>query len=95
MIKSTKRAVYDQFKNADINDEELFSACARAEGLIDLSHIIQLIYVMYHQLPQIIFCLVSLVVSLLNKWKSRSTMVLKEDGGMFNSWFNASGNVGC
>ena len=35
MIKSTKRAVCDQFKNADINDEELFSACARAEGLIN------------------------------------------------------------
>ena len=35
MIKSTKQAVYDQFQNADINDEELFSACARAEGLIN------------------------------------------------------------
>ena len=26
MIKSAKRAEYDQFKNADINDEELLSA---------------------------------------------------------------------
>ena len=35
MIKSAKRVVYDQFKNADINDEELLSAFARAEGLIN------------------------------------------------------------
>ena len=35
MIKSTKRAVYDQLKNADINDEELLSAFAGAEGLIN------------------------------------------------------------
>ena len=48
MIKSAKRAVYDESKNADINDEELLSAFAGAE-----------------------------------------------DGGMFNSWFNTSGNVGC
>ena len=35
MIKSAKWAVYDQFKNADINDEELLSAFAEAEGLIN------------------------------------------------------------
>ena len=35
MIKSAKRAVYDQFKNADINDEELLSAFAGAKGLIN------------------------------------------------------------
>ena len=43
----------------------------------------------------IISCLVSLVVSLLQKWKSGSTMVLREDGDMFNSWLNTSENVGC
>ena len=35
MIKSTKQEVYDQFQNTDINDEQLFSAYARAEGLIN------------------------------------------------------------
>ena len=35
MVKSAKRAVYDQLKNADINDEELLSAFAGAEGLIN------------------------------------------------------------
>ena len=33
MIKSAKRAVYDQFKNADTNNEELLSAFAGVEGL--------------------------------------------------------------
>ena len=97
MIKSAKWAVYDQFKNADINDEELLSAFAEAEGLINSR---PLTYqsadvCMYHQLPQIISCLVSLAVSLLQKWKSRSTMVLREDGGMFNSWFNTFRNQCC
>ena len=35
MIKPAKRAVYDQFKNADINDEELLPASADAEALIN------------------------------------------------------------
>ena len=35
MIKSAKWAVNDQFKNADIIDEELLSAFAGAEGLIN------------------------------------------------------------
>ena len=35
MIKSAKRAVYDQFKNVGINDEELLSAFAGAEVLIN------------------------------------------------------------
>ena len=35
MIKSAKKAIYDQFKNADINDEELLSAFFGAEGLIN------------------------------------------------------------
>ena len=89
--------MYDQFKNADVNDGELLSAFAGTEGLINSrpSHINQLMHVMYHQLSQIISCLVSLVVSLLQKWNSGSTMVLREDGGMFNSWYNTSGNVGC
>ena len=36
MIKSAKRAVYDQFKNVDISDEELLSTFAGAEGLVNL-----------------------------------------------------------
>ena len=35
MIKLAKRAVYDQFKNVGINDEELLSAFAGAEVLIN------------------------------------------------------------
>ena len=35
MVKSAKWAVYDQLKNGDINDEELLSAFAGAEGLIN------------------------------------------------------------
>ena len=33
IIKSAKQEVYDQFKNVDINDEELLSAFSGAEGL--------------------------------------------------------------
>ena len=98
MIKSAKRAVKkDHLKNSDISDEELLSAFAGAEGLIiqGLSHISQMMHRMYHQLLQTISYLVSLVVSLLQKWKSRSTIMLREDGGMFISCYNASGNVGC
>ena len=98
MIKSAKRAVKkDQLKNADISDEELLSAFAGAERLIiqGLSHISQIMHRMYHQLLQTISYLVSLVVSLLQKCKIRSTIMLREDRGMFISWYNASGNVGC
>ena len=98
MIKSAKRAVKkDQLKSADISDEEILSAFAGAKGLIiqGLLHISQMIHRMYHQLLQTISYLVSLVVSLLQKWKSRSTIMLREDGGMFISCYNASGNVGC
>ena len=35
MIKSAKQAVYNQFRNADINDAELFSNFAGAKGLIN------------------------------------------------------------
>ena len=35
MIKPAKLAVYDQFKNADINDEELLPASAGAEALLN------------------------------------------------------------
>ena len=35
MVKSAKQAVYDQLKNVDITDEELLSAFAVAEGLIN------------------------------------------------------------
>ena len=35
MIKSVKQAVYNQFRNGDINDAELFSNFADAEGLIN------------------------------------------------------------
>ena len=33
IIKSAKQEVYDQFKNVDINDEELLSAFSGPEGL--------------------------------------------------------------
>ena len=39
--------------------------------------------------------LASLLVNLPQKWKRGSTMVLREDGGVFNSWYNTSQNVGC
>ena len=61
----------------------------------DLSYINQLMYMMYHHSPQIISCLVSLMAIVLQKWKRGSSMVLREYGGMFNSWYNTSGNVGC
>ena len=35
MIKSAKRAVYDQFKSADIDNEELLPAFAGTEGLVN------------------------------------------------------------
>ena len=35
MIKPVIRTVYDQFKNPDINEEELLSAFAGTEGLIN------------------------------------------------------------
>ena len=97
MVKSAKWAVYDQLKNADISDEELLSAFAGAEGLINSRPLIYQSADVRDVSPilQIISCLVSLMVSLLQKWKSRSSMVLREDGGMFNSCYNTSGNFGC
>lgn len=35
MIKPARKAVYDQLKNTDVTNEELLSALARAEGLIN------------------------------------------------------------
>ena len=39
MLKSAKRAVYDQFKNVDVNDEEPLLPFSGAQGFINLRYL--------------------------------------------------------
>ena len=96
IIKPAKREVYDQFKNPDINDEELLSAFAGAEVLINLK---TLIYqsVDAHDVSPVTpnhFLFGQLGGQFAPEVEVR-IYYDAEDGDIFNSWFNTSGNVRC